>query len=163
MKNKLTIVGPEASHNDETSQNVSQVNIESLMLMAKYDDDFRDLLLNDRERAMAESGITFTPSEKMLLTHVGKEKLAQTIEEFSVPGITKKSLSNWRAAAAVLVLITTVLLGIPACTPGVYNNWGTKSGNQRTDGWLDDNTFFVIILNTEEKILRKFEANQPII
>lgn len=101
---KLTIVGP------RTKTPQKSVNVEALLLMAKYDDDFRQKLFSDREKALKESGIDFTPGEKLLLANITDEQLAENIDEFRVPGVTKRSLATWTKAAAVVLLLTTVML-----------------------------------------------------
>ena len=112
MDDKLTIVGPEPS--GEAPSAPARVNIEALLLMAKYDDGFRDLLLSDRPRALRESGIAFSNAEKLLLAAVSREKLAVSIGEFSMRGVTQESLPSWNEAAAIILLVMTMLVG-PAC------------------------------------------------
>ncbi|MCP4138295.1 MAG: hypothetical protein GY754_45455 [bacterium] len=181
MYNKLTIVGPEASDENESRPGINRVHIESLLLMAKYDNIFKQKLLEERESALEESGIEFTPVEKMLLMNIGREKLLQTIDEFTVPGINKKSLSNWRTAAAVIMLLSSVLIVGPLSTTACRSEQ-VKSGEVMvTDGWVDDDTFRwtaagmpkrgltdiaerkatakrVAILNSQYTILEKFKG-----
>ncbi|MCP4138302.1 MAG: hypothetical protein GY754_45490 [bacterium] len=130
---------------DGSQSDSKRVHIESLFLMARYDSEFKQQLLEDRETALRESGIPFTPGEVMLLEGINREKLEQTIEEFSVPGITKKSLSNWRAAAAVILLLTSVLfagpLGTTACRSGQV-----ETKKMITDGWVDEDTIRVKVM-----------------
>ena len=104
---KLTIVGPEPTK-PFFKKPQKKVNIEALLLMAKYDDDFKKKLLTDREKALAECGINFTTSEKLLLTNISDNQLTENINEFRVPGVTKKSLPNWTKAAVVILLLSTV-------------------------------------------------------
>ncbi|MCP4138301.1 MAG: hypothetical protein GY754_45485 [bacterium] len=127
-----------------------RVHIESLFLMARYDSEFKQQLLEDRETALRESGIPFTPGELMLLSGIDREKLEQTIDEFSIPGITKKSLPNWRAAAAVIMLLTSVLLAGPlgtiACRSGQV-----ETKKMITDGWVDEDTIRVTALGAPKR------------
>jgi len=109
MDDKLTIVGPEPSGDRRSAP--ARVNVEALLLMAKYDDDFRVLLLADRARALDESGISFSKSEKLLLSSVPREKLESSIEEFTIGGVTRGSLPSWKEAAAIIMLVMTVLVG----------------------------------------------------
>lgn len=50
MDDKLTIVGPEPAGISMAVPGT--VNIVALLLMARYDDQFRSLLLSDRVRAL---------------------------------------------------------------------------------------------------------------
>ena len=109
---KLTILGPEPTAPEERSPQ-KRVNIEALLLMAKYDEGFKERLFEDRDKALTESGIDFTPGEKLLLTNISDQQLEENIKEFRVPGVTKKSLSNWAKAAAVILLLSSLTL---ACT-----------------------------------------------
>jgi len=90
--------------------NAEKVNIEAILLMAKYDDSFKKMLFNDREKALLDSGINFTPGQRMLLTNITDEQLAQNIDEFRIPGVTKKTLPNWAKAAAVILLLSSIML-----------------------------------------------------
>ncbi|MCP4131035.1 MAG: hypothetical protein GY754_08655 [bacterium] len=125
---------------DESQRGAARVHIESLLLMARYDEDFKKILLEKREQALEESGIDFTPGEKILLTSIGREKLEQTIDEFTVPGITQKSLPNWRAAAAVIMLLTSVFLAGPVCR-STDNRDQVNRAETLTDGWVDEDTY----------------------
>ncbi|MCP4138294.1 MAG: hypothetical protein GY754_45450 [bacterium] len=140
MYNKLTIVGPEASDENEAQPGINRVHIESLLLMAKYDKVFKQRLLEERKFALEESGIEFTPVEKMLLMNIGREKLLQTIDEFTVPGINKKSLPNWRAAAAVIMLLSSVLIAGPLSTTACRSGQ-VETKEMKNRGWVDENTY----------------------
>jgi len=102
--------------------NNKKINIEALLLMAKYDESFKQKLFANRNEAMCESGLDFTPAEKMILENISDEQLKENINEFRVEGITKKSLTNWTKAAAVILLLTSLLLvdvDVEACIMGV--------------------------------------------
>nr|HPQ55462.1 hypothetical protein [Spirochaetota bacterium] len=90
MDDKLTIVGPEPSGKGRSAP--SRVNIEALLLMAKYNDEFRQLLLSDRPRAIEECGMSFSDAERLLLKSVPREKLEASIESFSMEGVTRETL-----------------------------------------------------------------------
>lgn len=153
MKDKLTIVGPEPSGGREGSAS-SWAAIDALLLMAKYDETFRALLLNDREAAMAQSGIRFIPTEKLLLKNILADSLASSLKHFSINGISRESRPSWRDAAAVFILIMTVFIG-GACRSGYppgHDTWemgkGTGCGEfHQADidafdyGWCDEDTF----------------------
>ncbi len=109
MDDKLTIVGPEPSGDRRSAP--ARVNVEALLLMAKYDDDFRAMLLADRARALDECGIAFSESEMMLLSSVPNAKLEVHVAEFSMKGVTRESLPSWKEAAAIIILVMTVLVG----------------------------------------------------
>lgn len=114
MKNPLTIVGPEPS-GPERRPRSKRLLVETVLLMAKYDAQFRELLLSDRDRALAETALDFSPAEKMLLRGVSREQLLQSIEEFRVPGVHQTSLTSWAKAAAVLLLLTSLTLANVEC------------------------------------------------
>ncbi|MCP4138297.1 MAG: hypothetical protein GY754_45465 [bacterium] len=119
----------------------NKINIESLFLMAKYDPEFKKNLLANREPALKESGIPFTPGELTLLAGIDRGKLEQTIDEFSVPGITKKSLPNWRAAAAVIMLLASVLFSGPFCRATGRSGQVESGDEMRTEGWVNGDTY----------------------
>ena len=109
MDDKLTIVGPEPSGKGRSAP--SRVNIEALLLMAKYNDEFRQLLLSDRARAIEECGMSFSDAERLLLKSVPRDKLEASIESFSMEGVTRETLPSWKEAAAIVLLVMTVLMG----------------------------------------------------
>jgi hypothetical protein len=78
--------------------------------MAKYDEKFKARLFDDREKTIFESGLDFTPGEKLLLANISDEQLAANIDEFWVPGVTKNSLPSWAKAAAVILLLSSIVL-----------------------------------------------------
>ncbi|MCP4138298.1 MAG: hypothetical protein GY754_45470 [bacterium] len=131
---------------------MNKINIESLFLMAKYDNEFKKELLEDRETALHESGIPFTSGELTLLAGINREKLEQTIDEFSVPGITGKSLSNWRAAAAVLMLLASVLITGPLATTACRSGQ-VETKEMITNGWVDEDTFRVTSMGAANQSL----------
>jgi hypothetical protein len=152
MSDRLTIVGPEPD-DDVIAKKLDKVNIEALMLMAKYDDGFRRLLIDDRDRALAESGIKFSPMERMLLLKISAEKLSGNIEEFHVPGITRSSLANWRKAAAVILLVTSALFVAPNCQRFI-----TKSvEEQGKQGWIDGDTYRLMAVGVFNSRMKDIE------
>ena len=146
MDDKLTIVGPEPS--SRGSSVPARVNVESLLLMAKYNDEFRELLLSDRIRAIEECGIDFSDAEKLLLTSLPREKIISSIELFSMEGITRDSLPTWKEAAAVVLLVMTVLVGI-SCTsmhdPATVRCEELEEIDRSkvTEGWCGNDTYRV--------------------
>jgi hypothetical protein len=144
MKDKLTIVGPEPTEN-EGNILPKKVNIEALMLMAKYDEDFRKKLLEDRDRAIAESGIGFSRTELFLLKNLSSNQLEESIREFRVPGITRKSLPSWKKASAIIILLSAFIIPTLDCTSNVIIDDGA-SGKKTVEGWIDRDTFQVISL-----------------
>ena len=107
MKDKLTIVGPEPDRSDKEKLR-KKPNIETILLMAKYNERFRKKLLAHREEAITDTGLKLTQGEKLLLKTISTQRLAENIKEFRIPGIKKSSLSSWSKAAAVLMLITSL-------------------------------------------------------
>lgn len=155
MTDRLTIVGPEPD-DDTIAKKLDKVNIEALMLMAKYDDDFRKLLIEDREKALSESGIKFSAMERMLLMKISAEKLSGNIDQFHIPGITGTSLGNWRKAAAVIMLATSVLFVAPNCQRSV-----TKSvEEQDKQGWIDMDTYRVIAIGNPSPKFKDVEKRK---
>jgi len=150
MGDNLTIVGPEPSCGAGEKRS-GRVNIEALLLMAKYDDEFRRLLLADRERAITESGIEFRPSERLILMNASRDNLESGIREFSLPGVTRESLSSWREAAAVILLLLTLMVGDVSCSgmpmgssdPGVRCPAAVSEADMASfnDGWCGNDAF----------------------
>jgi hypothetical protein len=147
---KLTIVGPEPSGDDNFST-PARVNIEALMLMAKYDGAFRELLFSDRAKALEQSGISFSQSEKLMLSVLPLDKLRSGIEEFNINGINSESLPSWKETAAVLMLVMSVIIGGACAGTQLDPSWivhgEKKSGNcdirEVKEGWCDIDTFRV--------------------
>lgn len=106
---KLTIVGPEPSGVDKKS-NQRKVNIEALLLMAKYNTDFRKKLFQHRDNAIKESGIDFSDGEINLLKSINESLLKQYINNFTVKSITKRSLKSWACAASIVILLSSLLI-----------------------------------------------------
>jgi hypothetical protein len=114
MDEDLTIVGPEPT-TPKKSRRHKKVNVEAILLMAKYDEDFSKRLFADRCSAIEETGLDLSQGEKLLLTSISDEQLSRNIREFRVPGITRKSLSNWAKAAAVILLLSSLTLTDLSC------------------------------------------------
>lgn len=114
---KLTIVGPEPEKKDFSF--ISSVNIEAVLLMAKYDKKFRKLLFKDREKALEETGIPFTKNELLLIKQIDQKQLKKTISSFEIKGINKHSLSNWKKAASVILLISGLISSTISCSENV--------------------------------------------
>ncbi len=109
MDDKLTIVGPEPM-NPGPDKTPRKVNMEALLLMAKYDKDFQKRLFNNRDEALKESGIEFSNSEKALLTSIKNPLLKKYIRNFEIKGITGKSLKSWSCAASIVLLVSSLLI-----------------------------------------------------
>jgi hypothetical protein len=114
LDDKLTIVGPEPAAS-KSKIPAGKLNIEALMLMAKYDEGFREELLRDRKKALEESGLDLTAGELMLLTSISDEELSENIEQFHMPGVSKASLPSWAKAAAVILLLSSLALSEVSC------------------------------------------------
>jgi hypothetical protein len=91
------------------------LNVEAILLMAKYDEDFRKRLLEDRSAALEETGLDLSHAERILLTSSSDEQLSRSIREFRVPGVSRKSLSSWAKAAAVILLLSSLTLTDLSC------------------------------------------------
>ncbi|MBN1185051.1 MAG: carboxypeptidase-like regulatory domain-containing protein [Bacteroidales bacterium] len=107
MKHKITIVGPKPEKRS-LYKRPEGAKFEALLLMAKYNKTFRSQLIADREKTLQDSGFDLDEKERYILQGIDNKQLLSTIRSFQVPGINKKSLSNWKTAAAVLLLITTI-------------------------------------------------------
>ena len=109
MDDKLTIVGPEpSSAKGNTKQR--KVNIEALLLMAKYNSDFMKKVFADRKKALIESGIDFSEAERKILMCLSDSTLKEHIDNFKVKGVTKSSLKSWATAASVLLLLSSIFI-----------------------------------------------------
>lgn len=118
LDDKLTIVGPEPTAS-ESKMPAGKLNIEALLLMAKYDRGFREELFKDRKKALAASGLELTAGERVLLTNISDEQLSKNIKEFRVPGVSRTSLPSWAKAAAVVLLLSSLALSDISCSsPG---------------------------------------------
>ena len=109
MSNGLTIVGPEPTGPERRNRR-KRLNIETVLLMAKYDHEFPDRLFANREAALAETELSFSPAEQLMLRSISDDQLAQSIKEFHMPGITRNSLKSWAQAAAVLLMLTSLTM-----------------------------------------------------
>ena len=114
MDEDLTIVGPEPTRPRKNGRR-KRLNVEAILLMAKYDDAFHKKLLTDRSAALEETGLQLSQGEKLLLGSISDEQLSRNIREFRVPGITKRSLANWAKAAAVILLLSSLTLTELSC------------------------------------------------
>ena len=86
------------------------VNIEALLLMAKYNTDFRKKLFQHRDNAIKESGIDFSDEEIKLIKSIDTSLLKKYINSFTVKGITKRSLKSWACAASIVMLLSSLLI-----------------------------------------------------
>ena len=109
MDDKLTIVGPEPSGTDKKSSQ-RKVNIEALLLMAKYNTDFRKKLFQRKDIAIKESDIDFSGKEIKLLKSINTSLLKQYINNFTIKCITKRSLKVWACAASIVMLLSSLLI-----------------------------------------------------
>ena len=117
MEDKLTIVGPEPDDSRNNSFR-KKVNVEALLLMARYNKKFRKKLITDRKAAIEQSGLTLSRAEKLLLNSISNEKLEQNIKEFRLKGINRKSLPSWTRAVSVVMLISTLATSVIGCPSG---------------------------------------------
>ena len=149
MGDKLTIVGPEPDDSDDQKP-LDRVNIEALMVMAKYDPEFKVNLLDNRTEALQKAGIDFTPAEKMILAKISDQKLKENIEAFYIPGIHEKSLSNWKSAAAVILLVTSFMFTGINCS-SFTGTGSAPNANLNHDGWQDPDTYAVTVMGVPKK------------
>ena len=76
---KTTIVGGQPPGNDRPMQTIP-VGIEQIMGMAAVHEEFKAILLNDRLRAIEQSGVELTPTEKGILQAIDPSTLGQMID-----------------------------------------------------------------------------------
>jgi len=114
MDEELTIVGPEPTAPKKRGRR-KRMNVEAILLMAKYDEDFHKRLFTDRSAALEETGLDLSQGEMLLLNSISDEHLSRNIHEFRVPGISRRSLSSWAKAAAVLLLLSSLTLTDLSC------------------------------------------------
>jgi len=137
-----------------------RIGVETLMLMAKYDSGFRKLLLDDREKALEESGLDLSPSERMIIQVIGRDQLEKNIDGFDLPGVTKKSLPNWRVAASVMVLISTILFGFESCLHQVAVDEKAVEQECNHGCWIDNDTYRLHAAAAPSKKLRDAEREE---
>ena len=114
MDENLTIVGPEPSAPKKRRRR-KRLNVEAILLMAQYDADFHKKLLADRSTALEETDLDLSQGEKLLFNSISDEQLSRNIREFRVPGVSRRSLSSWAKAAAVILLLSSLMLTDPGC------------------------------------------------
>lgn len=114
MKEKLTIVGP-INTSDNSSKVSTKNNLDAIFIMAKYNREFKESILIDKEKAITEAGFILTKSENLVINNIDTNKLKKIIDFFKIPGITKKSLSNWRSAAAIVLLVSSLAMTTESC------------------------------------------------
>jgi hypothetical protein len=95
------------------------VGVERVLYEAATDVDFRQRLIADRERALAERGLALGPSEQAVLATVPDAVLGAMIDAIHVPEHKRrrfmKAVAAVSAGAAGLVLVP----GCPAADKGV--------------------------------------------
>lgn len=109
MDERFKIGKPETRKTD-FKPHQRNVNIEALLLMAKYNTNFRKKLLQHRDNAIKESGIDFSDREFKLIKSIDTSLLKQYINSFTIKGITKRSLKSWACAASIVMLLSSLLI-----------------------------------------------------
>jgi hypothetical protein len=154
MKKNPTIIEPEATDETKMLPSLKRVNIESLLLMAKYDSVFMNSLMSNRNETLISCGIDFSPAEMMLLKSIPSSRLAKTIDEFSVAGIQKSSLASWKTAAAVLLLVAGIVLTTGcAAKPGSSRCFDPDKRECVVNGWVDEETYRTTAIGEPDKSL----------
>jgi len=84
-----------------------------------------------------------------MLSVLPSEKLKRSIEEFTIKGVGRESLSSWKEAASVIMLVMSVVIG-GACAGKQLDPAWIVHGEQKfgscdiaevKDGWCDEHTF----------------------
>lgn len=110
MSSNLTIVGPQ-SEKPRYKSKYNSIRFEAMLLMAKYNKKFRKALISNREKAVEQSGIRLDENEVRLLFSIDNKSLLKSIKVFSIPGVKRRTLPTWKAAAAVIFLISFIQQG----------------------------------------------------
>jgi len=78
------------------------VNLERILIMAAQDEQFRTLLYDNRDRAISNSGIVFTPSEQAVFSAMPRQMLEAMISRFK-PAKQRNRRFLKSVAASVMV------------------------------------------------------------
>lgn len=102
---KTTIVGGQPPGNERDMQTIP-TGIEELLAMAAVDDKFAAALIENREKAIASSGVQLTPTEKSVVVATSDEALRQMIGniENRIPARERRTFLK-KSAAALLALV----------------------------------------------------------
>jgi hypothetical protein len=78
--------------------------------MAKYNSDSEKKLLQNRDVAIQESGIELSDAETKVIKSIDTSSLKQYVKNFSVKGVTRKSLKSWASAASIVMLLSSLFI-----------------------------------------------------
>lgn len=100
------------------------IGIEKVLVRAAADEEFRRMLLSDRERALTELGDDLTPTERTVLTTIPRESLLQMVGNIDLQRHGKKRFMRGVLTAALITSTATVsLLGLECCSTGAMPDW----------------------------------------
>jgi hypothetical protein len=86
------------------------VGVEKLLYHAARDDDFRELLLSDRERAATEAGVTLRSSERAALEAIPVDTLVAMIDSIVPTNPRRRKFMGLVAAAATSLAAGTAVI-----------------------------------------------------
>ena len=93
------------------------VNLERILIMAAQNEEFRTLLYDNRNEALSQSGIIFTPSEQAMFSAMPQQMLEATISRLKPARQRNRSFAKTVAAAAVAggMIIASYACSDPVC------------------------------------------------
>lgn len=149
-------------------------NVEVLIRKAAVDDEFRELLIEQRTAAAEAIGLTLEPAETMMLRSVPAAQLEKIIAETSVPHEHRRAFLGHAAAAmlaAMATMGTTAVAGVPSTTgirahppdPMRINTGGPPGG---TFGIQPDRPHVLEVPSKAERVrqivIKHFNANRAL-
>ena len=95
------------------------VNLERILIMAAQDEQFRTLLYDNRDEALSESGIVFTPSEQAVFSAMPQQMLATMISRLKpARQRNRRFLKNVTSAAMVGGVLIASCVVSSSCDDG---------------------------------------------
>ena len=87
------------------------VGVEKVLFLAATDEGFREALLQDRDRAVEQQGLSLRDSERALLAAVSNEQLCVAIDgmDTSAPNVRRRTFMRVVAASAATVASAAAL------------------------------------------------------
>jgi len=78
-------------------------NIEKLLILAATDDDFRNLLLQDRKSVIENPEFSLNKNDKIILANISLSRLSNMIELFLVQSISRRNFLKGTAASLAII------------------------------------------------------------
>jgi hypothetical protein len=121
------------------------VGLEKILYLAAVEPGFREALLADRERAVAERGLELGPSERSMLQLATREQLAASIDALDTSEASLARRGFMRAVAGAVTLAAGSVLtgcgeestrGIQPDLPGGFDSGGIRPWDVGTQDGL---------------------------